>query len=201
MTETKCQVLHSDLILWTVDTEFMAMPRPYHTCVLTVTIREYESEAIVFSSTIDYGGIQLDDMVELISREYHNVGKVASAQFVNVAFARKQHQSHVTTGFSLSAVGDKLREAGFSPEMHRLICWYTKADMNLIGRALRGEDDFLNGKPSRLFTSLQDSNDNEVFKPFDIARLMKATSSLESCALGYTYRSLFQDVRACGTVN
>lgn len=69
---------------------------------------------------------------------------------------------------------------------------YASQDLDVVGRALAGENELINTKPP--FRNLLDSQGLPCLQSLNISNIIKASSDLASSVLGYVFRSLLPDV-------
>jgi hypothetical protein len=67
--ETFRDIIRSDLVLWTVDTEYINLSQA-SVCPLTITIRDYRTVKSILLTTINYNNITLDKLLNRIKQHY-----------------------------------------------------------------------------------------------------------------------------------
>jgi hypothetical protein len=194
--------LYNDRTVWVVDVKFGtirdAQPIPY-----MLSVRDARTDAVVLTTPIDYNYIQLSDLQDIIYRHTHDNAPPSSSNrtknlliggmstFQITYYMRKWYKSNTTNGMSLTRIGQYLINiAGFPPDTHCILSWWTLVDIHVSCRAFQGSTNVIDET---------DSNDlcppelRYCLQPVDFARLIKACSDMESVALGYTYRSVTND--------
>ena len=105
----------------------------------------------------------------------------------------KWYNGSKTNGMSLAEIGQYLVDkAGFSPETHCVLGWYTSADTWVFRRALLGSQLILDSTLSSVLLDLHGSDGRRCLQPFNLATILCASSDLESVALSYVHRSLIE---------
>jgi hypothetical protein len=105
-----------------------------HTIVYTLTIRDAQTGEIVISTPIGYDQIELEELEQQLF-QYHSVTQRRTGNIPPLCQRRyftKYYNSTTTIGMDLAAVGRAMREAGFSPETHRIFSWYTRLDVYVL---------------------------------------------------------------------
>ena len=105
----------------------------------------------------------------------------------------KWYNGSKTNGMSLAEVGQYLvDEAGFSPETHCVLAWYTSADTCVFRRVLLRSQLILDSTLTSVLLDLHDSDGHRCLQPFNLTTILCASSDLESVALRYVHRSLIE---------
>jgi hypothetical protein len=183
------RVLHqhyNNRILWAVDVEFGTL-RGVNAVPYAILIRNVRDGALILSTSVDYDGINLDEMEHILAAHQGDRG---TSVWTRKSYFMNFYNGVTTNGMSLSAVGRFLRTAGFSIETHTLLSWYTMIDMYVVCRALLGHDQLLDSTLPSQLTSLVDQHRKSI-QPFDIARMMGRCTDLGNLRLGYVFRSMF----------
>jgi hypothetical protein len=170
--------------LWAVDTEFATIAGA-HAIPFAISVRDVRSNHVILSTSIDY-------LTEMQLKIAEHQGKRGASTWCKAPyFSRFYSGSSTTKGMSLAAVGQHLRKAGFTPQTHRLLSWYTPIDLNVICRSLLGDSQLFNETPADKLRLHVQAVDRECLQLFDVARMMRGCTNLSACRLGYTFRSLF----------
>lgn len=152
--------------MWGIDVEF-AQPRGANVVPFILYIRNLQTGKIVIHTTVNY-----DMDLEAVERAFEDHAKRSTP---NAGTARAAHgtqkrsyfasfyQSSRTTGMTLGAIGDMILEAGYRPDTHCVLSWYSKADINVLGRALAGDGALISAKDDSAFTP------TEIFQPVNLA--------------------------------
>lgn len=82
-----------------------------------------------------------------------------------------------------------MRSAGFGPSTHRVWSWYMTHDTAFLSRALRGLNALIDQTPVDDLAIYDQGQ--LVFQPYNLAAMIKASSTLTKVSCGWTYRSLF----------
>ncbi|OAL45341.1 hypothetical protein IQ07DRAFT_684273 [Pyrenochaeta sp. DS3sAY3a] len=90
----------------------------------------------------------------------------------------------------LSAIGDKLKEAGFRPDTHRLLSWHSSINMAGIFRALNGDSDLISTYPIPKVWTILSLSGEQYLQPVNIAWLVQLCSNLTSARLQRVYGPL-----------
>ena len=187
------QVMHKlvqSRIIWVVDTEFCPIGNNARPVPFSISVRDARTGDIVLSTCIDYGGIGIDYLQRLIMQ--HSGSKWTYAN--KTAQYERHYKAACTHGMTLSAIGEFLRDAGFTTATHVLLSWWTSIDCEVICRALLGNDDLFETTPkNELFAAVDGFI--ACSQPFNLAWIVRHCSKLSSMRLGYVFRSLFPDQR------
>jgi hypothetical protein len=178
-------------VMWVVDVEFATI-KSANAIPFSICMRGLKTHEIVLFTNIDFD-MSLVELEEEIARhhELHSESENLSPWHRSAYFARF-YKSDRTNGMSLRAVGQAMRAAGFDPRTHRILSWYSPIDGVVVRRALCGDDALISYVPSQ---SLLDAGDDYCIQPFDVSRLTKRCTNLESGACGFAYRSIFRDFK------
>lgn len=110
-----------------------------------------------------------------------------------IRYMTKWYNGSKTNGMSLAEVGQYLvDEAGFSPETHCVLAWYTSADTCVFRRVLLRSQLILDSTLTSVLLDLHDSDGHRCLQPFNLTTILCASSDLESVALSYVHRSLIE---------
>lgn len=177
--------------VWQIDAKFASIGGGCQQIVYSLTVREFPTNKIVISTMIDYGAIPLQDFEDALIAHLTRTGTAHSQSFHKLGYTRKQYRNIKTCSLSLAAVGDCFRDAGFSPETHRIISWYSKADEAIVHRALLGHSEIFDTTRYSDLKVLNDAHGTNCFQLVDITRLLRKCSNLSSVGCGFVYRSIF----------
>jgi hypothetical protein len=128
--------LHNKFVIWTIDVEF-ATPRQACPIPFILTVRDVKTDAITLSTTIDYESSTMQYLQDTLEQHQTQFGSTRLL-FMHTRYFTKFYHAATTSSMSFGSVGNHFRAAVFSPEMHRIISWYSKADVCVFGCALNG---------------------------------------------------------------
>ncbi|KAH4308175.1 hypothetical protein HBH79_114170 [Parastagonospora nodorum] len=185
----KIRDMCNNYVVWQIDAEFgtIAGCQPV---VYSLTVREFPSNKVVVSTTIDYGSMPLQKLHDMIVTRLAAKGSRRKG-FHLVPYMRKQYRDNKTVRLSLASVGDCVREAGFSPDTHRVISWYSSLDIAIFNRALRGHSEVFDTTPFTTLAALEDARGINCLQPVNFCHALKRCSNLVSVRCGFVYRSIF----------
>jgi hypothetical protein len=148
---------------------------------------------IIISTTVDYKGQTLQAIEDALKQHQQAFGSTIHKQLCGVRYTSRFYQSSRTHGLSLSSIGDRLREAGFSPDTHRIIFWHTNLDCVVFSRAIRGHSQLFDYTTTNKLMCMRDTNEISCLQPYNLAHLLKDCSSVLSAKCGFMYRSWFDE--------
>ncbi|KAJ4367067.1 hypothetical protein N0V83_007597 [Neocucurbitaria cava] len=172
-------------ILWLIDVEF-GQVKGHNAIPYQVVVRDGSTGRIVVSSLVDYSSMSLQDL----SNEVDRFNKGRKSSFTSVSFMARHYRSDFTRGLSLATIGQILRNAGFNPDTHRILSWYSHVDIVTFGRAIYGDNNPISKTNAAKFRYLRDSNADDCFQPIQLGYLIKHCTDLRSGQLGFVHRSL-----------
>lgn len=176
--------------IWVVDVEFASL-KAVNVVPFAISVRDARTAELVLSTPIDYDDIDLGDLEDLLAAHQGDRG---TSTFMRKRYFQKFYNSTTTNGMSLSAGGRHLKTAEFTPETHKVISWYTSVDEHVFCRAILGHDQVLDPTPGVQLMYLV-AGSNACLQPFDLARMLRASTNLSNIRLGYVFRSLFPTQR------
>lgn len=168
-----------------------ATPRQACSIPFILTVHDVKTDAIILSTTIDYESSTTQFIQDTLEQHQTQLGSTLSVS-MRTPYFTKFHHAATTSGMSPASVGDHLRAAGFSPETHRIISWYSKIDVCVFGRALHGHSHLIDLTPTVRLSGLNDKYNQPVLQTYNLSHIVKASISLEFQGCGFVYRSLFQ---------
>jgi hypothetical protein len=100
--------------------------------------------------------------------------------FTKSPYFTKFYRSDTASGMSLAAVGKFIRDAGFTPNTHRIVSWYTPVDVYIFRRALLGHSQLIDMTPTPSLMELYSNDGATCLQPYNLATIVKHSSNLTS---------------------
>jgi hypothetical protein len=161
--------------MWAVDVEFPGVTGA-NSIPFYISVRDIWTERVVLLTSIDHDGIALKEIERLVVEHYG--GRNTPVWCWVAHFSRFYPGSLTTTGMSLAAVGDHLRDAGFSPQTHHILSWYSSMDIAVVCRALLGHSQLFDFTPLDGLCAQVDES-SQILQPFNIATLARGMHKLD----------------------
>lgn len=155
-----------------------------------LTVRDAKTGEIVVSTTIDYDSMSTQDLSDATKRYQRAIGGGIAGYYETVSIQKYYHADH-TSGMSLAAVCQQLLAKGFSPDTYRVILWHRMFDCIAFARAIQGRSQLFDSIPRDPLKCMKDSRNQVCLQPYNLACIMKQSSTLLSSACGFMYRTLF----------
>lgn len=112
-----------------------------------VSVRDMKTGHTIVSSTIVYNSRTLSSIPHEMVEHQRSRGK-NTCRFMFADYFSKFYHSDYTSGLSIPAVGDKLRDNNFDTKTHRVCFWSSSLDCYMFNRALGGSGDLIDTTPN-----------------------------------------------------
>lgn len=176
--------------MWIIDAEFSSI-RGVNSIPWSISIRDLHTDNIIVSTSVDYD-LDLDDADEMMGEQSRvHSGLNNRAQWQNRSYFEKFYPGRRTSGMSLGAIGDAIRTAGFKPDTHCILSWYSSINVAIFRRAFGGGDALFSHFPARDLVWLPDSQGHNCLQPINIAYMLMLYSNAKKVSCGYSHHSLF----------
>lgn len=120
--------------IWLIDSEFSIARNPFSFLFSELAVREFQGDTII-NTRFNYDQAHRDTLLHEVKTKRLNMSPMALQQLRYTTFKRYGATLR-TSGMTFTEIGETLFAKGFNPESHRVLSWYSVADMDCIGRAL-----------------------------------------------------------------
>jgi hypothetical protein len=192
----KTHDISNNCIVWAIDVKFSTIARE-PPVAWSICVRETQTDAIILNTLVDYRMSMGEVHGTLLKHATTYSTSERQSRFLRREFVQYHYDGDYTSGITLDEVGKAIVSAGFKPETHRVLSWYSAHDITTFKRILLGNNDMVLtwDEEPRLVNDFTDSTTGEsCLQTINVVNLLRESTNLAMMKCGYTHRSLFPSV-------